>query len=195
MLNIQGTTLNGFKTGVNLSSYTTMHIPKEITTIANNSFFDQSATSSKIPSNINVLDMSSASVLTNIGQRAFYEAPFSNTLIFPSSLTTLGGEAFCSSSIAGVNLSHCNLLLTVPGGCFGDCNSISTIDFNNNLQYIQNPIGAAGFGAFEVNGLSYSGSSFTGTLKLPSGIRELGNAAFANLGAQPGTTTNVVAIN
>jgi hypothetical protein len=168
-LNVSGTTLNGIKSGVNISTYDTLHIPREITKI-NPSAFDQQTSLTILSANINKLDFGNESHLSAIGREAFYLCnKFTNELILPATLTTISENsfAFCSG-FTKIDLSLTKLT-SLATYSFGGCAGVKTIIFNNNIQSI-------GDKAFQdIN-------SFEGTLTLPAQLKTIGSSAFSSLG-------------
>lgn len=168
--------LKGFKSGVDLSSFDTLHIPREVKGISTGAFMYNYQT--RIPSNIINIDFSAATQLTSIGNDAFYKAPFTNPLVLPSAITNIGESCFYSTKITSIDLSQCSLLMKIPQGAFSDCKKATSISFNDNLQEISDATGA-GDGAFAM-----TTSDFSGDLILPSHLRKIGTSAFSCLGGQ-----------
>ena len=123
---------------------------------------------------ISGLDLSNASGLQTIGNSAFYKNQLSGTLTIPSSVTSIGENAFfgeygaTKNRISNVVFESNSHLQTIGQAAF-EYNQISGLDLSNarSLQTI-------GDYAFEYNQLS-------GTLTIPSSVISIGTNAFRGL--------------
>ncbi len=159
--------LKGFKEGIDLNQYKgvydTMLIPKNVTSVANNAFYNNSA--SIVPSFITKLTFTKNSKCSSIGQSAFRicssltsinflncinlstidfaafnECSSLSSVKFPSSLTTIITSAFENcSSLTSVDLSNCNNLNRIYDYIFAGCSSLSSITFPS-LSQIDNRV-------------------------------------------------------
>jgi hypothetical protein len=140
MLNINGTTLLGLKNYVNKNTYDTLHLPANITTITSKAFFVSGGSASdcsSLPDNINILDFPTSTKLTNIGDYAFYRSPFTNNIVFPTSLNSIGKYCFgMSRYITGIDLSNTKLTV-IPDSAFTWLDSATSLIFNNLITTIK----------------------------------------------------------
>lgn len=176
-LNISRTTLLGLKQSVNISAYTILHIPRRIKTISNSAFENN-----QFATTIENIDFSASNV-ENIGANAFkcphdITSKLQGKLILPNSLKTLGVYAFLETGFSDIDTNACYQLLRIPYGCFAECNNITAIEFNNNLQTFEEPDQMAP-GAFENPN---SNSKFNGVLTLPTSLKTIGARTFYGLG-------------
>lgn len=139
------------------------------------------------------LSLKSNGAMTSIGYRAFFEVPITNELILPTSINTIGEQAFSCTSISGLLITHdsqvvnfgvesfCNCTylsgeifipyktVNIRSGAFSGCTSISklTLILEGELRLI-------GDKAF------YGCSNLAGSLDIPFRVEIIGNSAFAN---------------
>jgi hypothetical protein len=145
----------------------------------------------KIPSNIVNIDFSAATQLTSIGANAFYKAPFTNSLVLPSNINSIGENAFyCCQGITLIDLSNCNNLLSLAPGTFAWCNHITNILFNDNLEMLGSATVGADTGVFEMN-MTGNQQWSSPTLKLPRNLKKIGSGTFANLNAGSSTLITI----
>lgn len=103
----------------------------------------------------------------NIGDYAFMGCNNMNEIIFPSTLVTIHTGAFMEcKNLEKLDFSKCKNLKLIDRQAFQNCESIEKINLPDSLETI-------GTAAFARSGLS-------GDLKIPNGVRKLGDSAFAN---------------
>lgn len=105
--------------------------------------------------------------VTSIGHDAFNGSisPDLNTIVIPSSVTSIRSSAFTGCS----NLEWVNIpdnVTIIEGGAFSGCSTLTTIDIPGKVSYI----GEAAF----------SGCSNIKTIKLPNGIRLIDSETFSD---------------
>ncbi len=79
--------------------------------------------------NLNVFDFASASILQEIGERAFYGCSSLGNVSLPSTLDTLDDYAFSYSGIKTVSFSPSSLLRRFGEGVFANCYFLSVVKF------------------------------------------------------------------
>ena len=112
------------------------------------------------------VDLSNSTKLTEIGESAFEENSI-NTLLFPSSIETIGKSAFFSrdSSISNINLEDLTNLKTLDLSSIRLSDDFTSIDLSKTKLSVY-------------NGGIYGNS--VETVKLPSTLKEIGAGAFAS---------------
>ena len=79
------------------------------------------------------LDLSNATSLVEIGDRAFFDTSLQGTLVMPLRVTTIGSEAFWNTELTGVDLStathlsKATSLVEIGGRAFADANVEGTL--------------------------------------------------------------------
>ena len=84
-------------------------IPAKLTTIGPSAFADNKLTG---------LDLSKATSLVEIGNRAFLDTVLQGTLVIPSRVTTICSEALWNTKPTGLDLSKANSLVEIGNGAF-----------------------------------------------------------------------------
>ena len=73
------------------------------------------------------LDLSNATSLVEIGDRAFFDTSLQGTLVMPLRVTTIGSEAFWNTELTGLDLSKATSLVEIGGRAFADANVEGTL--------------------------------------------------------------------
>ncbi len=146
---------------------------QSITAIASSAFL---SSKSNLPDNLRIrtLDLSQASALTQIGDYAFYNtsgplySEFASTqLILPSSLQTIGSNAFNGLKTFRGDLTLPDSITAIGNSAFQNCGFDGTLTLPTNAQFTTIPTQA------------FKDNHFTGTLTLPDQITTIeGNYAF-----------------
>ena len=104
-----------------------IHIAKNITAIAPNSYTNSSSTQ---------LTFEEPSTLKTIGNSAFQNAEIANTVIFPNSVESLGLNCFRSSKIKGIVFGMDSKLTAIGNTCFRECAEVEAITLPPSLKYV-----------------------------------------------------------
>lgn len=180
---IDGTTLKGVTNDFNnansnnqgkQNAYTTLHIPREVTAIANYAFCEATSggyvTTPTIATNIVNLDFGEAPV-RDIGKWAFTGCHFTNKLVLPSQCVNLGESTFMECSFQELDFSQATKLTVIAPSSFARCGDVTKITWNNTLTQIRND---AFYGLRNFNSTS---------LNLPNSLKIINDQAFIDLGA------------
>ncbi|PXV69236.1 putative secreted protein (Por secretion system target) [Dysgonomonas alginatilytica] len=128
-----------------------------------------------------------SSTLETISNNVFDGAVFSQPLVFPSSLKSIGANAFKNATVEKLDFSSCNNLQSVANWAFVGLSSTQSLDLSECTSL-------TGFGSYAfqmstsrvilpanlvtLSAVSFSG--FSGTVVLPSTLEAIGNNAFEN---------------
>ena len=110
------------------------------------------------------------SSLTSIGNNAFSSCTgMTGELTIPASVTYIGGRAFENTGFTTVNFNatNCTYMGSYWDPVFADCNSLTTLTIGENVEVIPSY-------AF------YNCSGFTGSINLPEVLTTIGEGAFQN---------------
>ena len=132
---------------------------------------------------LSTLNLSNATSLQTIGDYAFYYNPISGTLTIPSGVTSIGSEAFNSSTKNITSLTIPSSVTTMGDSAFSNGKiqnlSINTKTINNwffsdldiSTLTLGDNVEAIGTSAFD-------GNQISGTLTIPNSVKSIGNNAF-----------------
>lgn len=130
---------------------------RSVTNIARRAFLDDST--------ITGIDFSEAINLTTIGMYAFSNcSAFSEPLIFPPSITTIGDCAFEGSSVSTVEFN--SSADYVPAQCFYDCSSLTEVKINDAVT--------------EIGTYAFANCPNLTAVYLPDTVTTIPNSAFKN---------------
>ena len=73
------------------------------------------------------LDLSKATSLVEIGNRAFLDTVLQGTLVIPSRLTKIGFEAFYNTELTGLDLSGATSLVEIGERAFAETDLEATV--------------------------------------------------------------------
>ena len=114
---------------------------------------------------VTVLDLKHNTMLTSIGERAFYGCKGLTSVTFPESLTSIGASAFSGcESLTSVTFPEG--LTSIGASAFSSCESLTSVTFPEGLT----SIGASAFSSCE---------SLT-SVTFPDGLTSIGENAFYN---------------
>ena len=155
-------------------------IPSSVTSIGNYAFgpLTYGSTNTNM---ISSLSFASGSHLQTIGEYAFCDNAISGTVVIPSSVTTIGRNAFSNYGLNGngisvLDLSNATSLQTIGFAAFSG-NQISALNLSNATS-----LTSIGESAFYNNQIS-------GTLIIPSSVTTIGDHAFS--GESDGSTNQI----
>ncbi len=153
----------------NFQDCDTMQIPARVTSVADNAFVDTPQPLhiiSTIPSFVKNLTFAEGSQCSTIGNYAFKQCYTLTSVSFPSSLETIGQDAFYSVlALASIDFSNASSLNSINSSAFFDCRALTSVDLSHtNLTLIN-------LGAF------HSCSALT-SITFPNSLKTIGNNAF-----------------
>ena len=179
-VNVEGTTITGYVSGTG-----DLVVDSDITEIADTSFRSNESITS--------LDLSNATNLTTIRISAFQSCSnLTGNIVIPSSVTSIGDNAFNSTEITSLDLSQATSLTTINSYAFTAC-----INLTGNLV-IPSSVTSIESGAFTQIGITsldlsqatsltiikefafQSCSNLTGDLVIPSSVTNIGHFAFGS---------------
>ena len=152
------------------SEYDTMQIPARVTSIGNEAFY--SYQKQIIPSFIKNLTFAKESHCFSVGAMAFNDCQSLTSIKFPSSLQSIGEEAFHrSSALVSIDFSNATNLSRIDGSAFSSCSSLTSIDLSkcNKLNSMES------YTFYYCNTLK--------SIKIPSNLTIIPAAAFGKCSA------------
>lgn len=152
------------------SEYDTMQIPARVTSIGNEAFY--SYQKQIIPSFIKNLTFAKESHCFSVGAMAFNDCQSLTSIKFPSSLQSIGEEAFHkSSTLISIDFSNATNLSRIDGSAFSSCSSLTSIDLSkcNKLNSMES------YTFYNCNTLK--------SIKIPSNLTIIPAAAFGKCSA------------
>ncbi len=167
---------------------TNISIPNNVSVIADGAFSGSDIQSVSIPysvtsigkeafkstHNLGQVRFESGSKLTSIGDRAFFGTQGLAEIELPAGVTSIGSEAFSTSSVQRVVLP--DGVISIPASAFENCIQLSNVTMSDKVE----TIGANAFDACSaLNKIKVRSASGAVAEGLPSSLTTIGEAAFS----------------
>ena len=167
---------------------TNISIPNDVSVIADGAFSGSDIQSVSIPysvtsigkeafkstHNLGKVRFESGSKLTGIGDRAFFGTQGLAEIELPEGVTSIGSEAFSTSSVQRVVLP--DGVTSIPASAFENCIQLSNVTLSDKVE----TIGANAFDACSaLNKIKVRSASGSVAEGLPSSLTTIGKAAFS----------------
>ena len=167
---------------------TNISIPNDVSVIADGAFSGSDIQSVSIPysvtsigkeafkstHNLGQVRFESGSKLTGIGDRAFFGTQGLAEIELPEGVTSIGSEAFSTSSVQRVVLP--DGVTSIPASAFENCIQLSNVTLSDKVE----TIGANAFDACSaLNKIKVRSASGSVAEGLPSSLTTIGKAAFS----------------
>jgi hypothetical protein len=154
-------------TGIKKVTKSTLHVPREVTNIANKAFANNAL------KDVTTVDFPDDSKCVTIGESAFYDCSTIKVINFPKTLANIGTSSlyFCKA-LEKIDFSSCTALTNIPGSMAQGCDGLTTVRLPPQCVSI-------GEKAFQ------DALILTGDLIIPKYVKSIGSEAFLNAGSNP----------
>lgn len=127
--------------------------------------------------------------LTAIGDYAFYKSDIEGDIVFPTTLTSIGGSAFAYTKITGAFMS--DGITEIGAGAFGSCRFLENVTYPTTVNYIPDYCFDYSFNlrTFDIHdgvtsiGRSAFSDSWLINPRFPESVKTIGSIAFYNTAA------------
>ena len=105
--------------------------------------------------------------IVEIGEKSFYECSGLTGVVIPSTVTTIGKNAFCNTGLTALTLP--SSVETIKEYAFFGCRSLATVSFNNGLTRIEQ--------------YAFCNCESLGNVTFPASLTYIGDKAFRSCGS------------